>query len=169
MKNFIIADYEVCENSLIAYLQKNCIQIPITLPTSKFEQWLRHNDRLSWELNTTDNTGEHLQFHGTMSIDEYWNTDKKYIKADLYDYITRNPITFRGEVYTDSMANIMLAFDIHEAGRSGKVSTSNCCGAENRMTGEDIDFLEMGRCPDCLENCEFIEAELEPIDGAFAD
>lgn len=117
MQHFKVTNYEIIGNFISVIITKYHIEIPIRIPTDKFEHFLKIEDKLDWELNTTDHTGEHLQFLGTMSLDEYWNTNKKYILVDLYDYITKNPITFRGQVFTDSVRNLCLTFDLCNAKR----------------------------------------------------
>lgn len=118
---FNIESYEVADNEITVMLEKYNIGIPVIIPQDKFEWWLRTNDKLQWELNLADHTGTHQQFNGTMSLEEYWNTGSQFINADLYDYITSNPITRDGVVYTNSVDSLNLAFDLHNASRVNPV------------------------------------------------
>jgi len=37
---------------------------------------------------------------------------------------------------------------------------STCCGEPNRAMGEDsADYSDIGICPDCRDNCEFVTFE----------
>lgn len=117
MKHFLIEDYEIKNETVIVTLQKSGVIIPITIPLEKFKFFLVTNGKLDWELNTSDHTGEHQQFTGSMTMDEYWGTDEKLIHEDLYEYITTNPITYRGDVYTDSVGQINRSFDLFIAKR----------------------------------------------------
>jgi len=114
---FKIESYELDNNEITVMLEKYSIAIPVTIPQDKFEWWLRTNDKLQWVLNTHDHSGYHQQFQGTMSLAEYWESDTHHIKADLYDYITTNPIKRDDVVYTNSTESLLLAFDLHNAQR----------------------------------------------------
>ncbi len=116
-QQFTIESYEVVKGVIIVMLEKYDIGIPVTIPQDKFEWWLRVEDKLQWVFDTSDHTGEHQQFNGTMSMDEYWATSDIDIHNDLYGYITGNPITYEGAVFTNSMDSILLAFDLHNAKR----------------------------------------------------
>lgn len=114
---FKIESYEIANNEITVMLEKYSIGIPITIPQDKFEWWLRVNNKLDWTMDTSDHQGEHQQFFGTMSLGEYWDGDKHYIHKDLYEYITSHPIKKDGVVFTNSLESILLAFDLHNAGR----------------------------------------------------
>ena len=118
---FAIESYEIANNEITVMLEKYSIAIPVKIPLDKFEWWLRTNDKLQWELNTSDHTGQHQQFNGTMSLDEYWATDSHYIRQDLYQYICSNPINRDGVTFTNSVDSLNLAFDLHNATRVNPV------------------------------------------------
>lgn len=168
MKHFLINRYETIGTFLNVVIERFDFEIPIKIPTDKFEQFLNHEGKLDWIIDTNDHTGEHLQFSGTMDMEEYWLNDRRIIEKDLYQYITMNPITYRGKVLTNSLAQIMLIFYNANANRTRpqNISISSCCSAPNTLIeSEDVDFLHYGICPVCKEHCEFEE----PINGAFAD
>lgn len=116
-QQFKIEGYDLINNEIIVDIEKYSISIPVTIPLDKFEWWLKTNDRLQWEMNLSDHQGVHQQFTGTMSLEEYWNTDTSQIKEDLYGYISTNPITREGVVYSNSLQSLLLAFDLHNFGR----------------------------------------------------
>lgn len=120
-QHFAIESYEIVNNEITVMLEKFSIAIPVTIPQDKFEWWLLNNDKLQWELNSSDHTGEHQQFTGTMSLDEYWNTDSHFIRQDLYQYITTHPIKRDDVVYSNSVDSLNLAFDLHNASRINPV------------------------------------------------
>ncbi len=116
--HFLIDDYEIREdNQLVISLTKSNLVVPITIPLDKFYLFLLTNSKLDWELNHADHSGEHIQASGRMTHDEYWNSEPDYIKQDLYEYITTNPITFRGVLYENSVQNINLQFNLAIAKR----------------------------------------------------
>lgn len=75
-QQFSIESYEVTNDEVIVMAEKYNSAIPVTIPKDKFEWWLRLEDKLNWELNTSDHQGEHHQFFGTMSLAEYWDSDR---------------------------------------------------------------------------------------------
>jgi len=109
---FKIEGYKIANNEITVILEKYSIAIPVTIPQDKFEWWLRVNDKLQWLI-----TGSEQSISGTMSLDEYWQTDPVQIKQDLYDYITTNPIKRDDVVYSNSVDSLNLAFDLHNASR----------------------------------------------------
>jgi hypothetical protein len=117
MKHFQISFYLLDEIEIVVTLEKYSIEIPVTIPRKKFEFWLRLNERLTWEFNTSDHQGQHQQFCGTMSLSEYWDSDSSYIKQDLYDYITTHPINRDGVIFSNSVDSLLLAFELHNASR----------------------------------------------------
>lgn len=120
-QHFSIESYDINQNEIIVMLQKYNIGIPITIPVDRFEWWLRLNGKLEWIIDTSDHQGEHQQFFGTMSIPEYWATEEKYIIKDLYEYITSNPITREGVLFTNSTESILLAFELHNVQRENRL------------------------------------------------
>jgi len=116
-QHFTIESYEVTNEEVTVMAEKYNIGIPVTIPRDKFEWWLRVEDKLNWELNTSDHQGQHQQFFGTMSLAEYWDTNSQYIKQDLYEYIIGHPINREGVIYTNSLESLLLAFDLHNASR----------------------------------------------------
>ncbi len=120
-KHFNIESYEIAENKITVILEKYSIAIPVIIPQDKFEWWLKINDKLRYELNTSDHTGQHHQFEATLSLGEYWDTATKYINQDLYDYICSNPISRDDVVYSNSVDSLNLAFDLHNAKRINPV------------------------------------------------
>lgn len=116
-QQFSIECYEVCNDCITVITEKYNAEIPVTIPRDKFEFWLRLESKLDWVMDTSDHQGEHHQFNGTMSFDEYWSSDSHYIKADLYQYIVSHPIQREGVVYTNSLESLLLAFDLHNAAR----------------------------------------------------
>ena len=115
-QQFNIEGYDITENEITVSTERYMIAIPVTIPLDKFEWWLRVNDRLKWELRGSEKT-----ITGTMSLEEYWQTDPRCIYQDLYAYIISNPITRDGVVYTNSMGSLLLAFDLHNAQRINPV------------------------------------------------
>lgn len=111
-QQFKIEGYELENSQITVMLEKYNIAMPITIPQDRFEWWLRLNKKLEWEISAPD-----LKLLGNMTLDEYYKTDDQHIKQDLYSYITGNPITREGVLYTNSMESIMLAFDLHNAQR----------------------------------------------------
>lgn len=117
MKQFKIDRYEITGSFIEVVLERNNIEIPISIPVSKFELFVKHNEKLQWIMVQSDNSGEPQEFTGNMSMNEYWDCAEWYIKNDLYEYICKNPITFRGTVMASSLENILLAFEIQNAKR----------------------------------------------------
>lgn len=120
-QHFAIESYEIANNEITVMLEKYSIAIPVTIPQDKFEWWLRTEDKLQWQLVTADHTGQAQEFNGTMSLDEYWHTDSRYIQQDLYQYICSNPIKRDDVVYSNSVDSLNLAFDLHNAQRINPV------------------------------------------------
>lgn len=116
-QQFTVESYEVVKGVIIVMLERYDIGLPVTIPQDKFEWWLKINDKLEWVMDTSDHTGDHQQFTGTMSLEEYWATSDIDIHKDLYGYIIGNPITYEGVVFTNSLPSILLAFDLHNAKR----------------------------------------------------
>lgn len=114
---FNIENYIVANNEIVVMAEKYSIGIPVTIPQDKFEWWLRVNNKLQWELKST----ESQPITGTMSLDEYWNTDSHFIRQDLYQYISSNPIKRDDVVYSNSLDSLNLAFDLHNAQRINPV------------------------------------------------
>lgn len=52
-----------------------------------FEKYLDRNDLLDWELNYADHEGEHIVQTGKMDLEEYFDSEEKYIKLDLEAYL----------------------------------------------------------------------------------
>lgn len=116
-QHFTIESYDTKDGEITVMTEKYNIAITVTIPQDKFEWWLRLEDKLEWVMDTSDHTGQHHQFAGTMSLNEYWDSDKHFIKKDLYEYITTHPIRKDGVVYSNSLDSIILAFDLHNAKR----------------------------------------------------
>lgn len=81
---FEIESYSLDESEIIVYPDHG---EPVTFSKTKFENWLLFTDRLNWEMNFSDNGGDHIQQVGTLSLSEYWEMLPASINADLYDYI----------------------------------------------------------------------------------
>lgn len=60
----------------------------------EFEKWLDDADRLEWESNTSDHTGEHVQHSGKYELWEYWECAEKYHQSDMYDFLLSSKIGF---------------------------------------------------------------------------
>jgi len=117
-RQFKIESYEIANNEISVMTEKNYIAIPVTIPLDKFEWWLRVEDKLQWVIDTSDHTGEHQQFTGTMSLEEYWNTSDIDIHNDLYEYIFSNPIlTIDGVIYSTGLDSLLFSFTLHNAKR----------------------------------------------------
>lgn len=116
-QHFTIESYDTKDGEVIVMTEKYSIAITVTIPQDKFEWWLRLEDKLEWCIDTADHQGEHQQFFGTMSLEEYWATDERYIKEDLYKYIITHPIKKDGVVFSNSLESLLLAFDLHNAQR----------------------------------------------------
>ena len=56
----------------------------------KFELFLLTHDRLNWQINYSDQNGNHVQRSGVMSMDEYWDSNKQYILEDFNDFLVIN-------------------------------------------------------------------------------
>ena len=110
---FIIEGYdrEVKDGYIIVECEKNDILIPVEIPEKKFHLFLREEDKLSWIMDSSDHTGEHVQASGDMSYEEYWNCETRYIYEDLYEYITTHPINFRGKIYENALESLLPAFE----------------------------------------------------------
>lgn len=51
-----------------------------------FEKWADCNDKREWEMDYSDDRGEHIQVLGKMSWDEYYASE--LVVADLREYNT---------------------------------------------------------------------------------
>ena len=115
--HFLIDEFETMGTEIVVSLTKSNLLIPVLIPVDKFQLFLLKNSKLDWELNHADHSGEHIQASGRMTYDEYWNSDPDYIKQHFYEYITTNPIMFRGQEYENTVQNINLQFDLYLAKR----------------------------------------------------
>lgn len=86
-KLFEIECFDLEENQITVFAVKGTASKTITVPRQKFENWLRFDDRLNWEMNCSDYKGEHVQETGVMSMEEYYALPEREIDKDLYDYI----------------------------------------------------------------------------------
>lgn len=85
-------------------------EIEVTIPRDKFELWLRTDGNLDWVIDGVDHEGEHTQAEGTMTLEEYWDSDIKSIYNDFYNYICSHPITFRGQVRPGAVTSLLTEF-----------------------------------------------------------
>ena len=102
-KLFNITDFNLWEKEIEVLTDKK----DYFIPRQKFEDWLRWDDRLNWEMNYSDHNGDHKQETGVMSLEEYWSTDQKGIKEDLYDYIVTKIIGARVFEIKPALNNIL--------------------------------------------------------------
>lgn len=106
-QSFNIESYTIEGDNIVVMCEKWNRGVPVTIPKHLFETFLLGQDKLDWELNSSDERGEHVQKTGRMTIEEYWEGDMAYIYQDLYEYIVFHPITFRGELISDSRISIV--------------------------------------------------------------
>ena len=111
-KHFEIEGWSKSSTTIRVNIAKEDIGIEITIPRKKFEFWLLINEKLLWEIISSDHTGEHVQAQGTMSYEEYWDGKVEYIESDLYEYITTNPITYKCHTFDNSLESILEAFRV---------------------------------------------------------
>ena len=120
MQHFEIENYRFIEktNSVLVYIKRDKLAIPITIPKEKFEFWLRTSQRLMTTLVLHEENQETIQADAVMSKEEYWKLNHKEIHSDLYDYIIGNPINYRGTLYERSLVSINYAFEMHKIRRN---------------------------------------------------
>jgi hypothetical protein len=53
----------------------------------ELEGYLTRTDALDWELNFSDESGEHVQNVGQMSMEEYFDTSRSRILMDLQGFL----------------------------------------------------------------------------------
>ncbi len=78
----------------IIEIEKEGDSIAVTLDNDKtilvdandFKSFLVRHDRLDY-CNDNVQAGEHIQFAGTISFEEYMQSELQYIAPDMYDYI----------------------------------------------------------------------------------
>lgn len=88
---FNIIEYILTDNEIETFiLYNNMTERKIDIPRNKFEDWLLFDDRLNTEMNLSDESGNHKQELGQLSLDEYWALNRSEIEKDLYDYIVIN-------------------------------------------------------------------------------
>jgi hypothetical protein len=75
-----------------------------TYPMKDYYNFLRRNDKLDWELNLSDDRGEHVQSTGLMSMEEYWNTSHTYILLDLEEFL----VSKQGDQWTSNVIGKIL-------------------------------------------------------------
>ena len=39
------------------------------------------------------------------------------------------------------------------------MKVSECCGAPNTMINDDLDYEDISRCPECKDNCVFVDED----------
>lgn len=84
-KLFTIIDFERSQEDNLLTVMLNCNNCFILL--SDFEKWLERTDRLLWENNYSDESGDHCQENGAYSLSQYWDMGYKFITNDIYDFI----------------------------------------------------------------------------------
>lgn len=86
-KLFEIEDYNISDEEIEVTTFKNGEEKNYIIDRQKFERWLRHNDKLDYCFDWSDYRGDHQQDTGQMSLEEYWESSRKCICEDIYDYI----------------------------------------------------------------------------------
>lgn len=114
---FEIESYRIIEktNSILVYIKRGKLAIPITIPKEQFEFWLRTSQRLMTVMVLHEPGTKNKQVDAVMSKDEYWKLDDAEIHNDLYDYIVTHPINYRGITYERSLTSINWAFNNHRS------------------------------------------------------
>ena len=84
MARFTIEEYNRFNGEILAETVDGR-QWPIQ--EADFERYLERNGRLDWELNYADHEGEHIQQTGKMDLEEYFETDPKFVRLDLETYL----------------------------------------------------------------------------------
>ncbi len=111
-KHFNVDQFEVMENLIEVSIMKAGVSIPITIPKDKFLFFLLRDGKLDSEMEYELLGENKIPITSTMSQQEYWATAKKDIQQDLYEYIISNPITYRGNVFTNSVMQLNNSFDL---------------------------------------------------------
>lgn len=68
----------------IFILQNN--KVDEVINKAAFQQWVDNADKREWEMNWSDEGGNHRQDSGLMSWDDYYSSI--YITNDIADYLT---------------------------------------------------------------------------------
>jgi hypothetical protein len=88
MKKLIIENFEKDDLNVEVGITLNGVVLTINIRMFRYEKWLKESDRLDWELNHSDYTGEHVQHTGSYTMQEYWRIlSEDAIKEDLKTYI----------------------------------------------------------------------------------
>lgn len=115
-KHFNVESYNVKryifpEDIIDVMIEKNNKGIPIQIKLEDFELFLITKDKLDWQLDLSNECGEHVQRSGKMTMEEYWEGDLSYIYNDLYEYITTHQIKYKGIIRPNSVESILNAFE----------------------------------------------------------
>jgi hypothetical protein len=91
----------------------NCF-VPVTIPLHKFNRFLEQWDKLKLVYDSSNHCGEHIQLEDRFDVETYWAVQEdEWISEDLYEYICKNSIEFRGEVIQNSVQSILNSFKNH--------------------------------------------------------
>jgi hypothetical protein len=82
----------------------------ITISAADFKSFLMRHDRLDY-CSDSELMGEHIQFAGTLSFEEYMEGEKKYIEQDLYDYIICKKIDWKLSRAVDCLESICKEYN----------------------------------------------------------
>lgn len=95
MNKFRFIEYNVEDKTIDVVIQEyGCHDERHELHRDLYEFWLLIEKKLEWEMNSSDDRGEHKVTLGNLSMDEYWGSNDEEIQKDLYEYIKQNPIAY---------------------------------------------------------------------------
>lgn len=117
MNHFSIDRFEIIDDGIEVTTQKYGCKIPVYIPGDKFETWLKEKGKLD-------------------EVQDISNDTQERDKANLYEYITTNPILFRGTVMENSVASLNIQFELALLQKIPKRSSSmtvNEMPFENRI------------------------------------